>query len=151
LVWPSSIASGLCYVWVTLHGELRNPEFLRVLERIAAFIPPLVEEGFLEPTNRAKPAYVLARRLHAALRQSGVYTRRKGLDRETNKELLLKHITESQGARMEEFRQILPFLERSQIQVLLRELSEAGRVHHHGTTKAARWFPGLILRDCNHE
>ena len=36
------------------------------------------------------------------------YTRKKGLDRETNKALLLKHIQDnaSTGAQMEEFRQV---------------------------------------------
>lgn len=177
---PDFSHSDPAHVWVTLHGELRNSDFLRVLERIGkervdlfsteelialervfeglpldnhllTAIPPLVEDGFLESTNRARPAFVLARKLHAAMRQSGVYTRRKGLDRETNKQLLLKHIQESHGAKMEEFKQVLPFLERSQIQVLLRELKEAGNIHNHGATKAARWYPGPDSQDCNHE
>jgi len=170
---PDFSHSDSSHVWVTLHGELRNPEFLRVLERIgkervdlfsteellalecvfegrvideriAAVIPPLVEEGFLESTNRANPSYVLSRRLHAALRQSGVYTRRKGLDRETNKELLAKNIRESEpeGARMEEFLQVLPNLGRNGIQSLLRSLVKERRIHVLGPTKAARWHSG---------
>jgi ATP-dependent DNA helicase RecG len=176
---PDFSRSDPAHVWVTLRGELRNPQFLSTLERIGKdrvdtfsteellaldrvftgagiderikpYIDTLVDEGFIERTNLSKPAYVLSRRLYAAVRKSGVYTRKKGLDRETNKQLLFKHIMESKGARMEEFRQVLPFLERSQIQVLLRELTEVGSIHHHGATKAALWYPGPSSEDCNH-
>lgn len=44
---------------------------------------------------------------------------------------------------MEEFRQVLPALGRSQIQVLLRELRAEGLIHSVGMTKAARWYPGV--------
>lgn len=43
---------------------------------------------------------------------------------------------------MEEFRQVLPALKRSQIQVLLRELRAQGAIHMTGSTRAARWFAG---------
>ena len=46
--------------------------------------------GIVEHAGRNK--YVLARSLYAATGQTGVHTRRVGLDRDTNKELLLKHI-----------------------------------------------------------
>ena len=72
-----------------------------------------------------------------------MYTRRRGLDRETNKTLLLRHIEDSaaSGTRVEEFQQVLPGLSRHQVQTLLRELKRDGRVAVRGTTKAARWFP----------
>jgi len=114
--------------WLTLHGEVQHPEFLRILERIgnerldlfgteeflvidAIFegrtISPrleptlkrLLEEGLVERSNRKSSGdYVLSRRLYAAVRKEGVYTRKKGLDRQTNKELLVKHIKESAPA-----------------------------------------------------
>ena len=37
----------------------------------------------------------MSRRFHASIGKGGEYTRRKGLDRDTNKALLLKHITEN--------------------------------------------------------
>jgi hypothetical protein len=55
------------------------------------------------------------------------------------------------GSRMEELRQVLPALSRSQIQVLLREMVEDKRVHVHGATRAARWHHGPETPDCNHE
>ena len=79
-----------------------------------------------------------------AVSQAGGYTRTKGLDRGTNKALLLKHIRDNavSGAQMEAFRKVLPALSRSQIQVLLRELRKEGAIHGVGLTKAARWYPG---------
>ena len=55
------------------------------------------------------------------------------------------------GSLMEEPRQVLPALSRSQIQLLLRELVEDKRVHVHGATRAARWHHGPGTPDCNHE
>ena len=82
----------------------------------------------------------------------GVRTRKKGLDRETNKALLVRHIQDNQttGSKMEELRQVLPAHSRSQIQVLLRELVKQQAVHVHGATRAARWYPGPERSDCNH-
>jgi len=48
---------------------------------------------------------------------------------------------------MKEFRQVLPALSRSQIQVLLRELRKGGAIHSVGLTKAARWYPGARRGD----
>ena len=55
----------------------------------------------------------------------------------------------STGEQMEEFRQVLPALARSQIQVLLRELRKEHSIHSIGLTKGARWFPGPVPANCN--
>ena len=47
------------------------------------------------------------------------------------------------------FRQVLPALARSQIQVLLRELRKEQAIHSVGLTKGARWFPGPVPANCN--
>jgi ATP-dependent DNA helicase RecG len=82
-----------------------------------------------------------------------VYTRKHGLDRDTNKALLVKHIKENalSSAKMETLRQVLTNLSRSQIQVLLRELTKAGVIHHHGATRAVLWYLGLETVDCNND
>lgn len=161
-------------VRLTLSGTLNSPDFVRFIERLGAertrsfstydflvldtlrreadlppslrpHIPALVAAGAVESVGTGRGArYILARSLYAALGKKGTYTRTKGLDRETNKTLLLKHIRENSkaGAPMEEFRQVLPALRRSQIQVLLRELRAQGAIHMTGSTRAARWFAG---------
>jgi len=160
-------------VRLTLHGTVVHPSFVRFLERLGKdpvrtfstydlltlehlrrevplpehlkqCLPGLISVGAVEAIGRGRGTrYMLSRLLYAELGSKGAYTRTKGLDRGTNKALLLKHIQDnaSTGARMEEFREVLPALGRSQIQVLLRELRAEGLIDHHGVTKAARWFP----------
>lgn len=58
-----------------------------------------------------------------------MHTRRVGLDRDTNKELLLKHIRQNNevGTPFKELQQVLPGLNRNQIQDLMKELKKAER------------------------
>ncbi len=131
---------------------LRREQALSI--HLKACLPDLVAAGAVESIGRGRGTrYILSRGLYAALGSNGVYTRKKGLDRGTNKALLLKHIKDSAstGAQMEEFRQVLPALARSQIQVLLRELRKEQAVHSVGVTKGARWFPGPVPANCNPE
>ena len=104
----------------------------------------LTEMGLVEHIGRNK--YVLARSLYTAAGKRGVHTRVIGLDRDTNKELLYKHIRDSKGSGtpFKELQQVLPSLSRGQIQVLLRELRKENRIHVIGTTSAARWFSDSI-------
>jgi ATP-dependent DNA helicase RecG len=160
-------------VWLTLRGEIERPEFLRFLEEVGqeqlarfsvedllvmdlldreeeiwdelkARLPHLVEYGAVERIGRGRGVrYILSRKLYSFLGRRGAYTRRRGLDRETNKTLLLRHIQENQrdGARLAELREVLPGLSRAQVRTLLRELKAEGRVHVIGATRAGRWYP----------
>ena len=180
---PDFTRSDAFHVWLTLYGEVGHPEFLRFLEKIGKerlesfttedllvidhvfrnepvppegkwSLPKLVEHGIVEQISRGRGTrYVLARQFYEFIGKKGVGTRHRGLDRETNKSLLLKHIRENDlaGSRMEEFRQVLPSLSRSQIQVLLRELVREDKIHKHGATLAARWYSGHIEPHCNHK
>jgi ATP-dependent DNA helicase RecG len=170
------------HVWLTLHGEVQHPEFLRFLEklgkeRLESFTTEdllvidqifreekpaecfkrnlllLVDSGVVEQVSRGRAGrYVLSRQFYEFIGRKGTYTRKRGLDRETNKSLLLRHVEDNQkvGSRMEEFRQVLPSHSRSQIQVLLRELVAERKIHIHGKTLGARWYPGSIKSECNH-
>lgn len=96
--------------------------------------------GLVEHIGRSK--YVLARSLYAAVGKSGIHTRIVGLDRETNKELLLKHIRENgeHGTLLRELQQVLPGQSHNQLQVLMRELQREERVYCKGKTRGAKWF-----------
>ena len=178
---PSFTGTSPYEVRLTLYGTVTSPAFVRFIERLGevklrsfstydfltldslrheravpehlkASLPGLVAAGAVESIGRGRDTrYILARGLYAALGSKGVYTRTKGLDRGTNKALLLKHIQDyaASGAQMQEFRQVLPALSRSQIQVLLRELRKEELVHSIGATRAARWFPGADPANCN--
>ncbi len=161
------------HVWVTFHGEIGDAQFLRFLEkvgreRLASFttqdllvldlvhreepvggnlksaLAELVDQGIIEKIGRGRGVrYLLSRDLYDFVGKKGVYTRKRGLDRETNKELLLKHIRENrkEGSRFAEFQQVIPFLSRTQISVLLRELRVQGRIEARGQRKGSRWYP----------
>ena len=103
-------------------------------------IKRLINMGIVEHIGRNK--IVLARSLYSATGKSGVHTRKVGLDRDTNKELLLKHIRENNtvGTSFNELQQVLPALSRNQIQVLIRELRKSGHVYCVGKTRAAKWY-----------
>ena len=111
-------------------------------EKMKSRLNHLIEMGIVEHIGRKK--YVLARSLYAATGKTGVHTRQVGLDRDTNKELLLKHIRQNNavGTPFKELQQVLPGLSRNQIQVLMRELKKDGRVSCVGKTSGARWFTG---------
>jgi ATP-dependent DNA helicase RecG len=161
-------------VSVIFRGEIQDPKFPRFLEKIgkeklSTFttqdflildlvnreqpipknlkprIPALVDQGIIEIIGRGKGTrYIFSRQFHSFLGKKGVYTRKRGLDRETNKSLLLKHIRDNQreGSQLQELKQVLPSLSRNQIGSLLRSLKAEGRIHNIGSTKAARWYPG---------
>lgn len=157
-------------VSLTLRGEVQDPLFLQFLEKIGretltSFttrdfllldvlhreekvpqeytdrIPRLADLGVIARAGRGR--YILSKRFYAFAGKKGVYTRKKGLDRDTNKALLLKHIKDNRktGSRLWELMQVLPSLSRDQIQTLLREMKSNGKIMLTGRTRNARWFP----------
>ena len=100
----------------------------------------MIELGLVEHVNRNK--FVLARSLYEVADKSGVHTRLVGLDRDTNKELLLKHIRKNgeSGTPFKELEQVLPSHSRNQIKVLVRELQQADSIYVVGKAWSARWF-----------
>lgn len=159
-------------VHLTLHGDVQDPRFLRFLEKVGQErsshfstedllvldlihrqrpvgddlrprLLALFDEGIVERLGRGRDTqYLLARKLYGFLGQAGAYTRRRGLDRETNKALLLRHIEESgsAGAPMHELLQVLPALSRKQVRSLTASLRLDGRVRQEGRTSASRWY-----------
>ncbi len=160
-------------VSLTLKGEVQNPRFLTFLQQVTVEgfgpfttqdllvldyiqreepVPLYLKErlGFLrdraivEVTGRGRGARpILSRRLYTFLGKKGVYTRKRGLDRETNKALLLRHIEHfrQEGSRLQDLLQVHPQLTRDQVQKLLGELKKEGRIHFKGKANAARWYP----------
>jgi ATP-dependent DNA helicase RecG len=158
-------------VELTLRGEIQNPAFLGFLqkigaERLATFgtrdllvldavqreeplpedlkehLPRLLDEGIVERIGRGRGSrLILSRGLYDFMGKGGDYTRRKGLDRETNKALLLQHIigAGSSGSAFTELQQVLPALSRRQVQGLLEDLRNAGKVVLEGKRRYALW------------
>jgi ATP-dependent DNA helicase RecG len=162
-------------VEVTLRGEIQNPAFLGFLQKIGADrlatfgtrdilildavqreeplpddlkdrLPHLLDEGIIERIGRGRGArLILSRGLYDFMGKGGIYTRQKGLDRETNKTLLLRHIAENSasGSGLPELQQVLPALSRFQVQKLIQELRAEGRIRlwPPATRRGARWYP----------
>ncbi len=104
----------------------------------------LIDLGLIERAGRGK--YILSRRYYASAGKPGVHTRKLGLDRETNKALLIRHLKlqGDAGAKLADLLQVLPELPRGQVQVLLREMRTDGKVRCVGNTSAARWYVGSV-------
>ena len=157
-------------VLLHLRGAVENPTFLGVMdaignERLKTFdvydflildevfqagrtsadrkrVDRLAGMGIIERVGRGK--LMLARRFYTAAGKTGAYTRRKGLARPQQKELLVQHLQESQprGAAAGELSEVLPSLTRFQILSLLKELRREKRIYLQGERRSARWFTG---------
>jgi len=168
---PSFAGTSDHEVRLTLEGGVRNPGFVRFMERLgedtrSSFttrdylaleclqyerdlpadlrerLPGLIAAGAVESLGRGKGThYILSEALYAVLGAKGTHTRKKGLDRETNKALLLKHLARQghEGAPLAELRQVLPALPASAVQTLLMELRTEGRAELKGLRRWARW------------
>jgi hypothetical protein len=115
-----------------VHRKQPAPDFLKPR------LEPLLDQGIMERIGRGRRVRnLLPRRFYRFFGQPGAYTCRQGLDRETNKALLLKHIQDSggAGATFGEFQEVLPSFSRHQVQTLLRELEHEGRVSVQGAPK----------------
>lgn len=160
-------------VCVALPGEVQDHRFLRFLEKVSQEngtgistedllvldlvhreqpVPPelssrlsiLAERGAIERIGRGRGSrYMLSRKFYGFLGERGRYTRRRGLDRETNKALLARHIAENRtdGSPMRDLLQVPPSLSREQVKILVRELRDNGQIECVGRTAAGRWFP----------
>lgn len=158
-------------VSLTLNGQLQDPRFLQFLEKVGqerqvSFsthdllvldlirreqdIPDwlrkplrsLVDDGIVESIGRGRGVrYLLSRRYYQMAKQAGAYTRKQGLDTETNRQLLLKHIRESgdKGAPLKELHQVLNFLSEAQVKYLLQGLKAEDKIELKGHGRGAKW------------
>ena len=160
-------------VVLNLNGEVQDPRFLQFLEKVgretlelfstADFLlldhihrerrvpdhlqnrlRSLVEKGVVERFGRGRGVkYILSRRYYKMVDKKGAYTRKKGLDRETSKVLLLKYIegNRDSGSRLKELMQVLPALSNDQVKKLVAELKKEEKIYNIGATRAALWYP----------
>jgi len=116
-----------------------------ILERLRTRLHRLVELGVVETKGRGRSTrHLLSERYYRFAGSRGTYTRRKGLDKETNKALLLRHIlrNEAEGSPLRDLQDVLPSLSRHQVQHLLAELKAEEKAHIKGRTRGARWYIG---------
>ncbi|RLJ37841.1 ATP-binding protein [Acidovorax sp. 106] len=169
---PSFAGTAAHEVRLTLEGGVRNPAFVRFMERLGdetlrSFstldylalecleqgktlspalkerLPGLMAVGAVESMGRGRGTrYMLSEALYASLGAKGTYTRQRGLDRDTNKALLLKHVMKQgeQGAPVSELQQVLPTHSASALRSLLLELRAENKLALKGERRWARWY-----------
>lgn len=100
----------------------------------------LCDLGIIEHVGRSK--YVIARGLYVAAGKSGVHTRLVGLDTETNKTLIMTHMSKNndKGTQISELLQVLPNLSREQVKGLVRKLQKEDKIFYKGKGPAAKWY-----------
>ena len=81
---------------------------------------------------------MLAKQYYEYPGEKGIYTRRKGLDKETCKELILKHLDHHKKGYMEEFIVALRDVPRNTINFYLSELRDESRIELVGNPRASR-------------
>lgn len=173
---PDFSQSDAWQVSLTLRGQVRDPGFVRFLELVSQEfgeairthdvlvldlvhreqpiaaplsdrLTPLRALGVLESVGRGRgQKWMLARRFYEFLGEPGTYTQRRGLDHETNKELLVQHIhgCGPEGAPMADLQRVLPSLSRAHLKRLLDELRSEGRIHLDGVRRGSRWRHGVV-------
>lgn len=169
---PDYSHSDSFHVALTLYGQVQDPAFLDFFEKVlketkkpfrtddlvvidavhrgiavpstvSGRVAPLIDLGIIERVSRKR--LVLSKKFYSFVGKRAEYTRKKGLSRSTNRALLKQHIESNagtEGCPLKELMEVLPALSRNQIQVLLREMKDAGEVHAVGLKRAGRWFPG---------
>lgn len=124
--------------------KVLNDEELRILYSLRdkpgnenqSILNKLEKIGIVEKNEQNK--YILAKQYYEYTGERGVYTRRKGLDKETCKELILKHLEHHGKGYMEEFMQALRDVPRNTINFYLSELREEGKIRLIGNPRISR-------------
>jgi ATP-dependent DNA helicase RecG len=83
--------------------------------------------------------YILSQKYYAHKDELGVHTMLAGLERDTYKELILKHIREKEKGTAKQFHKAFKDLKPMDISNLLRELKNEGKIVRHGSKNQGFW------------
>ncbi len=154
-------------VLVRLDGKIQDPEFLNFVERLRREkglildladllllddirqgkirtaddpVRRLMAQGLVEKVSRGRGTrYILSKKYYTVSGHKGTYTRKRGLNRETNKALILTHLEHHGRGTIQEFHEALDGLNRNQIHGLLNELREEGKIRYLGPRRYGHW------------
>ncbi|OGU71759.1 MAG: transcriptional regulator [Ignavibacteria bacterium RBG_16_34_14] len=167
---PDYSKSDAFSVILKIIGEIQDIKFLKFLEKVSSEkkiewttqdllifddirqgkTPPaefqnsiirMSDQGIIEKFGRGRGVkFILSKRFYTFLGEKGIYTRKKGLDTETKKVLIIKHLENHGKGTMEELEQIFPSLSRHQIFNLLRLLKKENKIQFKGSPKKGAWI-----------
>ncbi len=117
-----------------VHGNQRVPDNLRTnLNRLR-------DLGIVEVLGYGRgTAYTLSKDYYDFTGTAGIYTRRLGLNREQNMELILKHLRRVGRCGITDFEELLSLKNRNQIHNLLINLKREGKIRFVGQRKSGYW------------
>jgi ATP-dependent DNA helicase RecG len=97
--------------------------------------------GIIEQVGKTRGAkYILSHKYYVHEGKAGVHTRIVNLERDKQKELILKHLKKNQKGFMKDFQDIFPELKPRYISNLLQELKHEGKTVHLGARKSGYWL-----------
>lgn len=125
-------------------NKFLNDEELRLLYQLqnepkklpSSKVSDLVRIGIIEKTYDDK--YMLSKQYYEYADLKGEYTRRKGLDKETNKVLLLRHLENHKKGYKKDFIQVLKDVSPKTIEKYLEELRNENKIRLVGNPKITR-------------
>lgn len=100
----------------------------------------LRDQQVIEVVGRGRGTkHILSKRFYTFVGEKGTYTRRKGLDREEKKSLILRHLQEYPKGFIKDFEQAIPSLSRGQIHTLLKLLKKEEKIEYIGHKRRGFW------------
>ncbi len=97
----------------------------------------LTDLGLIEQKSVGK--YILSKEYYKRMDKKGEYTRRRGLDKEANKKLILSHLEKWKKGYMREFQEALKYaVPKHTINQYLKELKEEGKIELIGNPRVVR-------------
>lgn len=132
-------------------NKLLNDEELLILHKIknneqvtsSNITEELLELGLIEKIGFSK--YMLSKQYYTDMNQKGKYTKKKGLSRSKNKELIIQHLHDFKSATKADFAEVFKFeLSGKEISNLLEELKREGKIYFEGTPRSSKGSWKLI-------
>lgn len=129
-------------------GKDLNDEELLILHKIknnekipsSPILEGLLELGLIEKVGFSK--YMLSKQYYTDMNLRGKYTKKKGLSRNKNKELILQHLHDFKSATKAEFAEVFKYeLSPKEISNLLEELKRDKKIFFEGAPRShkGRW------------
>lgn len=115
---------------------LREKKILSILKHKEKFL----KLGIIEKVGKTSGTkYILSHRYYSHQERPGIYTRIKGFNRESKKELILEHIRREGKGRKKDFIDAFPELKASDVANFLYELKIQGKIKHEGKRRSGYW------------
>ena len=125
---------------LTLH-KIKNNEHVDS----STITKELLELGLIERVGFSK--YILSKQYYTDMNQKVKYTKRKGLPKSKNKELILQHLIHFKSAAKADFAEMFKFeLSGKDISNLLEELKRENKIRFEGTRRSSKGAWKLVSK-----